>query len=307
MINMLRVGVVGVGIMGKHHVRVYSSTKGCTIIGVLDIDSERASEVAKEYNVATFANVEDMLAAKPDAVSIAVPTSFHKEVSLKFLERGIHCLVEKPIASTIEDAEVMINSAKKHGAILMVGHIERFNPAVSALKSIISSGELGQVLSISAKRASPFDPRIRDVGIILDLMTHDIDVCRYLVGREPLSVHAVYGKYKRDVEDFASIIIDFGGIIATIEANRFTPYKVRTLTVTGSFGIASLDYIEQTVEVQTSSYKKRVASEKVEPLRIEIEHFLESVKAQKKPLVDGEEGLKNLRIALEALRCGSSR
>ncbi|MEM4405720.1 MAG: Gfo/Idh/MocA family oxidoreductase [Candidatus Methanomethylicaceae archaeon] len=303
---MLRVGVVGVGAMGQHHVRVYSSTKGCTLIGVLDINSERASEIAKEYNVATFANVEDMLAAKPDAVSIAVPTSLHKEISIKFLERGIHCLVEKPIASTVEDAEVMIKSAKEHDAILMVGHIERFNPAVSTLKSIISDGELGQVLSISAKRAGPFDPRVRDVGIIIDLMTHDIDVCRYLVGREPLSVHAVYGKYKRDVEDFASMIIDFGGVIATLEANRFTPNKVRNLTATGSIGVAALDYIDQTIEILTHSYKRRIATEKVEPLRIEIEHFLESIKSQKKPLVDGEEGLKNLKIALEALRCGSS-
>ncbi|MEM3365827.1 MAG: Gfo/Idh/MocA family oxidoreductase, partial [Candidatus Methanomethyliaceae archaeon] len=254
---MLRVGVVGVGAMGQHHVRVYSSTKGCKLIGVLDINSERASEVAKEYNVATFANFEDMLAAKPDAVSIAVPTSLHKGISIKFLERGIHCLVEKPIASTVEDAEVMIKSAKEHDAILMVGHIERFNPAVSTLKSIISNGELGQVLSISAKRAGPFDPRIRDVGIIIDLMTHDIDVCRYLVGREPLSVHAVYGKYKRDVEDFASMIIDFGGVIATLEANRFTPHKVRTLTATGSVGVAALDYIDQTIEILTHSYKRR--------------------------------------------------
>ncbi|MCX8182324.1 MAG: Gfo/Idh/MocA family oxidoreductase [Candidatus Methanomethyliaceae archaeon] len=305
--HMLKVGVVGVGVMGRNHARIYSSTDGCELIGVLDINPEMAKEVAKEHKVPAFTRIEDLLAAKPDAVSIVVPTSSHKDVSLKFLEKGIACLVEKPISSTVEDAEVMIRSAERNGAILMVGHIERFNPAVFAMKSIISNGELGEIFTLSAKRAGPFDPRIKDVGIIVDLMTHDIDVCRYLVGREPLAVHAVYGKYKRDVEDFASLILDFEGAIATIEANRFTPYKVRTLNVTGSIGIAMLDYLDQTVEMQTGLIKRRVEVQKMEPLRVEIEHFLECVRKGKEPLVDGEEGLKNLKIALEALKCGSSR
>jgi UDP-N-acetylglucosamine 3-dehydrogenase len=305
---MLKVAVVGVGVMGSHHARIYSSLKGCELVGVLDVDSERAKEVAKIYGVQPFTRIDDLLSLKLDAVSIAVPTSLHKEVSLKFLERGVSCLVEKPIASTPEDAELMISSAKKHGAILMVGHIERFNPAVSRLKDLLSSGEVGQLLSLYAKRAGPFDPRIRDVGIITDLMTHDIDVIRFLVGKEPIEVHAVYGRYNRDVEDYASILLDFGGVIATLEANRFTPYKIRNLTATGSDGTAILDYIRQTICIyRKDSSIQKIEVEEVEPLRVEVEHFVECVRLGKRPLVDGEEGLKNLKIAMEALRCGRTR
>ena len=308
---MLKVAVVGVGVMGSHHARIYSSLNICELVGVLDVDSERAKEVAKMYGVQPFTRIDDLLSLKPDAVSIAVPTSLHREVSLKFLERGVGCLVEKPIASTPEDAELMISSARKHGATLMVGHIERFNPAVSRLKDLLSSGEVGQVLSLYAKRAGPFDPRIRDVGIITDLMTHDIDVVRFLVGKEPIEVHAVYGRYGREVEDYASILLDFGGIIATLEANRFTPYKIRNLTVTGSDGVALLDYIGQTIEIyrkdSTIGTGRKIEVKKDEPLRIEIEHFLDCVRSGRRPLVDGEEGLKNLKIAMEALRCGGAR
>ena len=300
----MRVGIVGVGMMGKHHARVYSEIKNCKLIGIVDKDIARAREVASTYGTVVIDSIDEMVRQRPDAVSIAVPTSLHKEVASIFLREGIDCLVEKPIAPTVEDAEAIISAAKKSGAILMVGHIERFNPAVMKLKEMIQAGELGKLFILTTKRSGPFSPRIKDVGIIVDLATHDIDVTRFLVGREPRAVYAGYGKYRRDVEDYALILLDFGGTIAGIEASRFTPYKVRTLAATGSEAMACLDYIEQSIEVYSSTTRRTVGVNKKEPLKVELEHFIECVSERKRPLVDGNDGLMNLKVALAALRSG---
>ncbi len=295
---MIRVGVVGLGMIGQHHARVYSQI-GCKLVGVVDADPEKARAMGERYGTRYYSDYTNLI-PQVDAVSIAVPTTLHRQIVLDFISRGVHCLVEKPIASNLEEAREMIQSAEEKGIKLMVGHIERFNPAVLRLKEIIDEGRLGKLMIISTRRVGPFASRIRDVGIIVDTATHDIDVARYLVGKEPLNVFAKAGRFKHQKEDHAIVVLDFGDTTACIEVNWFTPHKVRSLVATGSEGIAYLDYIEQEVVLHNSQGIEMVKIEKAEPLRLELEHFLRCVANDEKPMIDGYEGLNVLKIALEA-------
>jgi UDP-N-acetylglucosamine 3-dehydrogenase len=297
---MLKVGVIGVGTMGQHHVRLYS-TMNCELVGVADTNSERAMFIGKKYSVPYFSNYLELL-PKVDAVTIAVPTSVHHSITMDFLNNGIHCLVEKPIAMALDEAENMIEAAQRHKAWLAVGHIERFNPAVMKLKEIIDRGMLGTLLMMSTRRVGPYVPRIRDEGIVIDSATHDIGVVQYLIGKNPVNVYSRAGclKHPNNKEDHALIVLDFEGATACIEVNWFTPRKVRTLVATGSEGIAHLDYIDQSVTLQNFFQVATVNVDKAEPLRLEIENFLFSVEANKKPLVAGEDGLDILKIALKS-------
>jgi len=295
---MLKVGVVGLGMMGQHHARVYSQL-GCELVGVVDTDMERAKGIGERYGARYYSDYNELI-PQVDAVSIAVPTTLHRQVVIDFIKHGIHCLVEKPIASSLEEGREMIRAAEENHTKLMVGHIERFNPAVLMLKEIIDQGILGKLMIISARRVGPFAYRIRDVGIIIDSATHDIDVARYLVGKEPVEIFSKAGRFKHQNEDHAIIVLDFGDTTACIEVNWFTPYKVRSLVATGSDGIAYLDYIEQQLTLHNSHNSKPIKVEKTEPLKLELEHFLKCVKNSEIPLVDGYEGLRVLEIALKA-------
>ena len=177
---------------------------------------------------------------------------------------------------------------------------DRFNPAVIKLKELVEGGALGELIIISTRRVGPFVPRVRDVGIIIDAATHDIDIARYLVGREPVGVFAKAGRIRHEKEDHAIIVLDFDGTVASIEVNWFTPHKVRSLVATGTEGIAYLDYIEQTVEIYDSEWKKIPEIKREEPLKLELEHFLDCIETNRKPLIDGNEGLKVLEIAMRA-------
>lgn len=301
---MIRVGVIGLGAMGAHHVRVYREL-GCEIVGVVDADPTRAAEIASLYNVACCTSCQELLAAGLDAVSIAVPTSLHECVALEFLNAGVHCLVEKPIASTLEEAQALIDAASANHVRLMVGHIERFNPAVLKLKEIIDEGTLGKVIIISTRRVGPFQPRIRDVGIIIDSATHDIDVVRFLIGKEPVNIYSKAGRIRHPTrEDHALIMLDFGDSAAAIEVNWFTPYKERKLVVTGTEAICYLDYISQKLWVNTTQSQYPVEVKTAEPLKIEISHFLECITNGNEPLVNGREGLENLSVAIRASEAG---
>lgn len=295
---MIRVGVVGLGSIGQHHARIYSQL-GCELVGVVDTDIERAREIGERYSARYYSDYTELI-PQVNAVSIAVPTTLHQQITIGLIKHGVHCLVEKPIASNLEEAEEIIRAAEENHIRLMVGHIERFNPAVLRLKRIIDQGILGKLMTISTRRVGPFTSRIRDVGIIIDSATHDIDIARYLTGEEPVSVFCKAGRFKHQREDHAIVILDFGGITACIEVNWFNPYKVRSLVATGSEGIAYLDYIEQELTVHNSRGIETVKVERTEPLKLELEHFLNCVENGEKPLVDGYEGLKVLKIALEA-------
>lgn len=297
----MRVGVIGSGTMGQLHARVYREL-GVELVGVADVDRKSTEEMANRYRTQTFTDYEELLGQGLDAVSVAVPTRLHSEIAVRTASHGVNMLVEKPIADSIDNAKKMIDAARKANLKLMIGHIERFNPAVQKLKEIIEEGVLGDLIILSSRRVGPFVDRITDVGITMDLATHDIDIARYLTGSEPVEVLAKSSKVKHQKGDCALMLIDFGHVTASIEVNWFTPHKVRSIVVTGTEGIAYADYIEQSVIIYNSSWKMEPKIEKDEPLRIELNHFLECVEMGKEPLITGEDGLKTLEIALKIER-----
>ena len=299
----LRVGVIGVGAMGRHHARVYSTLPEADLIGVADANEGVAREVAQLYNTTAFSDYEELLSMGPDAVSIAVPTSLHADVAIKVAESGADMLIEKPIADSIKNAERIVKTARREGVKVMVGHIERFNPAVLKLKDIISSGELGDVLTISCKRVGPYSPRIRDVGIIIDLAVHDIDTISYLYGERAESVYAVAGSSFHTLEDYASLIVRFHPSKAgLIETNWLTPKKVRSLTAVGTGGVATLDYLNQTLEISKGDRTVSVDVKKQEPLKVELKTFLKCLMEGKCPEPSGEDGIYVLSVAISAIR-----
>jgi UDP-N-acetylglucosamine 3-dehydrogenase len=292
----IKVGVVGLGAMGHNHARLYSQLN-CQLVGVADADPTRAKEIGEKYNTPYYSDYHELL-TRVEAVNIAVPTTLHHTVAMDFLKAGIHCLVEKPIAFSLNEANEMIEMADENHVNLAIGHIERFNPAVVKLKQIVDEGRLGKLLIISTRRVGPSVSRIRDVGVVIDSATHDIGVIRYLLGKEPISIFSRIGSLKHTKEDHAVILLDFDGTTACIEVNWFTPHKVRTLVATGSEGIAYLDYIEQKVTISDSHNDEIVDIPKGEPLKLELEDFLRSISEGKEPSVNGVEGRAILNIAL---------
>jgi UDP-N-acetylglucosamine 3-dehydrogenase len=284
--------------MGENHARLYSQLN-CDLVGVADSNTARAREIGRKYNIKYYDDYHQLL-SMVEAVSIAVPTTLHHPIALDFLKEGVHCLVEKPIAFNLDEADEMVNTAEKSHTSLSIGHIERFNPAVMKLKQIVDEGTLGKLLIISTRRVGPFVPRIRDVGVVIDSATHDIGVVKYLIGKDPTGVFSRVGSLKHSKEDYAIIVLDFVGTTACIEVNWFTPNKVRTLVATGSEGIAYLDYIEQEVKIHDSHGVHALNIQKAEPLKLEIEDFLLSISEGKKPSVDGVEGKAILKIALKS-------
>jgi len=227
---MVRVAVIGVGSMGRNHARVYHEMSDSDLVAVSDTDLTLVSSVADIYAVPVFSHYADMLRKmKPDAVSIAVPTAFHEEVAMAALEAGAHVLIEKPIAATLEEGERLIERAKQFNLKLMVGHIVRFNPAIQELKRKLQEGELGRIFQIVGRRVGPFPARVRDVGVVVDLATHDLDLMRFLTGSDPLRIYAETEKrINTNLEDLVVGLLRFpGGITGVLEINWLTPTKVR--------------------------------------------------------------------------------
>ena len=305
--KQLRAGVVGVGAMGKNHARLYSQLPGVKLIGVADVNETLATSAARSYGCAAYADYHDLLDDKPDLLSVVVPTTLHKQVALDAIRKGTNVLVEKPIADTVGNADEMIKAARKKGVKLMVGHVERFNPAIIKLKELIDGGLLGKVVSISAKRVGPYSPRIRDVGIVLDLGTHDIDIMSYLYGEEIKQVYASAGSVVHSHEDHAIITLSFdSGASGVIDTNWLTPHKVRNFTVIGSQGIAEVDCIGQTLKIFDQEWIRDAKIEKDEPLKLELMHFIDCVQHDRKPLVSGENGRHALAVALAAVESAKS-
>lgn len=303
---MLKAAVIGTGSMGRHHVRVYSSLPNVELIGIADINQEKVSQLSKAFNVPMYLNYQDILKLGVDLVSIAVPTTLHREVGVACCNKGIHCFVEKPIADTLENARELISAAEKNNVTLSIGHIENFNAAVIKLKEILQEEMLGTLLHISAKRVGPFVPRVKDIGIVVDSASHDISVIRYLLGKEPKSTFAKHQTVENKRGDYAVIVLDFGDVFASIEANWFTPHKIRNLIVTGTRGIAYLDYTTQKLRLILSEWEMIPKIEPKEPLLSEIEHFVDCIITKKKPLIDGHEALKTLEVALQCDVGGST-
>lgn len=314
----MKVGVIGVGAMGYNHARVYNEIPRAKLIAVADTNKEKLNAVVSKYNsVKPYTDFVKMLEKEDlDAITIAVPTTLHRDVSEIAFENDVNVLLEKPIADTIENAKAIIKKAEKKNVKLMVGHIERFNAVVRKTRELIEENVFGDVISISVRRLGPFSGRIKDVGVLVDWAVHDIDVLRYLTGSEPVSITSkvITGRISK-FDDVAMILMAFDkNILGNIEVNWMTPVKIRELILTGTDAFGKLDYISQELEVyrtlsKNNSFskqfyvkKRNVAVQRIEPLKVEILEFLSSVENDTKPPVTGEDGLLNLKYALEALK-----
>ena len=304
---MLRVGVIGLGAMGRHHARIYSELPNAKLVGVADLNDELTATTARKYKTKGFGDFHDLLQQKLDAVSIAVPTSLHRDVAIAAAGKGVNVLVEKPIADTIQNAEDMIKSCQQSGVKLMVGHIERFNPIVPVIKKAI---EGFHVISITIARLGPFPPRIRDVGIVIDLATHDIDLVRYLTTSEAKKVYSLV-KRKSLSEHEDSALISFeteSGVLVQLTVNWLTPFKVREINIATREKFVRGWFQEQKVweyqrwKEDNSYIVKEFSVPFAEPLKLELEAFLTSIENNTGAPIPGEEGLKTLAVALECLK-----
>lgn len=324
---MIQAGVIGVGAMGRHHARVYSELDETELIAVADVDAGRAEAMARRYRVRTYTDYREMLARERlDLVSLVVPTHLHREVALDVIETGVHLLVEKPIASTVEDGRAIIEAAARRGVKLTVGHVERFNPAVIELKRRLERGELGRVFVIHARRMGPFPDWVRDVGVVVDLATHDLDVMRWLLGQPVERVHAEIARHiHASHEDLVSGLLRFAdGTVGVLEVNWLTPTKVRELSVTGEQGMFLVNYLTQELYFYENSRADvnwetlailtgvgegnmvRLSIERREPLQAELAAFVEAIRADTEPLVTGADGLAALVLAQTLVEAGRS-
>jgi predicted dehydrogenase len=296
-LSKIRVAVIGAGVFGRHHLRVLSQSLNATLVGVVDADPERAAMAAAEHNCLTFATLGE-LQGNIDAAVVATPTSLHAEVGCELLESGIDVLVEKPIAADLASARRLVGTAAKHERMLQVGHLERFNPAVAALKKITDIP-----LFFEIHRLSLFSPRSLDVDVVLDLMIHDLDIVLDLAGGMPEEIRAAGITILSDKVDIANVRLSFpGGCIANLTASRVSTERVRKLRLFQPHQYISLDYQKQEAVAFTVGEKQQIgfqplAVTKEEPLRLEVESFLEAVATRRSPLVPGEDGLRALEVA----------
>jgi predicted dehydrogenase len=306
----LRAGVIGLGMMGRAHVRVWDElVDGVELVAVADTDPGALREVTAGRDARAYADASGMLAAEElDLVSIVVPTSLHLPTTLAALDAGIHVLVEKPIAASRDEAEQMIDAARRADRMLTVGHIERFNPAIRELRTRLAAGELGRIFEIRATRLGPFPARIRDVGVVVDLAPHDLDVMRYLLGSDPVRLYAeTEQRIHTDHEDLFVGLLKFeNGAVGVLDINWLTPTKQRTLTVTGERGMYTADYLAQQLVFYPNPSSegsvdegKRVERtiERREPLAIELDEFARAARDGGVPPVDPHEAMVALLLA----------
>ena len=305
--DKVRVAVIGCGFWGKNQLRVFSELPNAELVAVADIDPRRARFAEERYGAKAYLDYVEMLEKeKIDAVTICTPSVTHAEVALKVIEAGKHVLVEKPMTTTVEEGVKLIEAAQEQGVHLLVGHIERFNPGVQRVKKYIEDGKVGQVVLISSKRVSRWPIRIGDVGVVKDLAIHDIDIMRFLTGKDPVEVYAIAGSIQHKYEDYANIVLKFQGLpVAFIEANWLTPRKFRELKVTGSEGVITLDYITQETTIMNSDGLFIPITPWEEPLKKELAHFVNVVAGLEKPLINGRDGLMAVYICEMALKSAS--
>jgi len=305
----INLGIIGVGHMGQYHVNVARQLSEARLIGIYDADPERGKVIAEKYETRFFPGINDLL-EEVDAVVIAAPTFLHHQISKEALQAGKHVLVEKPIAESVEQAKELVSLSQKNNLVLQVGHVERFNGAILELGKIVESPML-----VESRRLAPFNSRIRDVGVVLDMMIHDIDIVLNLVKSNVIGLSAMGAKIVSNHEDFASVILKFkNGCIASINASRNTQSKIRTLNITDKNAYIKLDFTDQEIELhrqatsntQMSSneirYRQESIVEKIfvhkdNPLKQEHEHFINCILGKAQPHVDGETDIKTLEIA----------
>jgi UDP-N-acetylglucosamine 3-dehydrogenase len=296
----LGVAVIGIGFWGRNHVRVFSELPETELKAVCDVNEERVEAIANQYKVDAYTDSRKLLKRKDvEAVSICTWTTTHAEEALRAIRAGKDLLVEKPIASTVQEAKKIVNLAERRNKRLMVGFIERFNPGVQIAKNMVYKDEIGTLVSATSKRVSEWPERIGDVGVVKDTAIHDIDLMRYIFDEEPSAVFAKIGNLRHTrYEDYAQIMLTFEkGRTAFIEANWLTPYKIRNLLITGSRAILNLNYLTQEITIETAGQSTTPRHPGQEPLKLELKHFAESVLNYRTPNVTGIDGLRALQIA----------
>lgn len=301
----LKVGVAGVGVMGRNHARVLSDIRDFDVTTIFDMDDLTARGVAELYDATPVTTVQAFVDAGLDAAVVSTPNRTHADLSVALLEKGVHVLVEKPIAATVEDARRMIDAARANDRVLMVGQVERFNPAVEAVKRAIADEK---VISIQITRVGPFPPRMGEVGVVIDLAVHDIDIIRHLTNSEVAEVQPQLARTRAEREDTALLQFRMdNGVIAHITTNWVTPYKTRTLQVATANKFVVADLMTRQVteyfgQQPDGSYSTRgVMSWPAEPLKRELESFAHAIRTGEAPAVTGEDGLRNLEVALRCL------
>ena len=312
----MKVAVIGVGNMGSNHARIYSEMS--ELVAVSDVNETLGKKISEKYKCRYYKDYKEMLEnEKLDAVSIVVPTSFHKKVALDVIEYRIPFLLEKPIADNLENGKEIIDTAREKKVKFMVGHIERFNPAVIKLKEVLDNFELGEINSIMCRRVGVIPPKVKDTNVIIDLAVHDIDIFNYLLNKKPSKLFGSLGNSLIANGDYADLLLKYGNTNAFIQVNWITPIKIRLLNVTGSRGYAELNYITQELDIYKSNYAKdyddfgdyiikfgnptkvNIQIKKEEPLKVELHTFLDCIQSGKEFPVKGEEAFEALRIALE--------
>lgn len=293
MARLVRVGVVGLGQWGQHHVRVYHHLPDVTLAGVVDTSPGELTVFAKRYRTVGYRDYR-MLFGRVDAVSLAVPTALHYEIAREFLQHGIHVLVEKPITTTIEQAADLVAIAQRAGLTLLVGHVERFKPSVHALSDLVT-----EPLFVQVRRVRPWDPtRVMDVGVVLDLMIHDLDIILNLIRSPVTRMSAIGAAIQGDDEDLAVAHLTLqSGCMASFVASRVSPVKAAELEITLPDGSLHLNYLRQQITVRRHGSQHRTIVKGEEPLRAELTHFVDCVRGEATPLVPGEHGLRALEVA----------
>ena len=304
----LRVGVVGVGVMGSNHARVFADLPGVKLVGVADPDGKQRDFVSRALDCPAFSGVEPLLAEGVDAVTIAAPTHLHRDLALCCIQRGVHVLVEKPIAPSVEEGRAIIAAARHARVALMVGHVERFNPTVEAIKNAICDED---ILSIAITRVGPFPPRMSNVGVVIDLAVHDIDLIRWFTDSEIAEVQPQLSNAVAEREDIA--LLQFrtnSGVLAHINTNWLTPFKARNVTIATRNKYIMADLLTRQVTEcfgfqPDGSYSMRHLSVgHAEPLRAELQAFIAAIREGREPAVTGEEGVASLEIAIRCLERG---
>ena len=313
---MLKVGVIGVGAMGQNHARVYSEI--AELVGVTDALPEQAKKIGERLGVRSYENAAALL-DKVDAVSVCTPTSYHFDAAMMAIAKGKHLLVEKPFTGDSKKAAELCQAAERAGVTIASGFIERCNPIVSVAKETMESGRIGKVISLASRRVSSFPSRIRDVGVVMDLGIHDVDVMRHITSSEVRSVYAVGGMFANpSFEDYANLLMEFdNGAIGFIEVNWLTPMKVRKVSFTCSGGFVQMDYTDQSLEVSTSKVGildqsdmfripleydvRKVSVRKEEPLKAELERFLNAAESKGTLAAGGIDAVQNLKVCEAAL------
>ncbi len=307
----LRVGVIGVGVMGGNHARVLSELPGVTLVGVADTDRKHCEQVARALGCAAFSDADALMRHGVDAVTIAAPTHLHRDIAIDCASRGIHIMVEKPIASTVEESRAVVAAARRAGVTLMVGHVERFNPAVQSIKRAIKDQD---ILSIAITRVGPFPPRMSNVGVVIDLAVHDIDLIRWFTDSEIVEIQPQTSSAVAEREDIA--LLQFrtaSGVLAHINTNWLTPFKARTIHIAtrDKYVIGDLLTLQVTecfgFQSDGSYSMRHLSVGYAEPLRSELVAFVNAIRTGEPPAVTGEEALASLEIAIRCLDARSAQ